>query len=218
MKKIILILTILGIIGYVGFRLMTRSVIISEDNTINTISQNELSGEKYTLIPDQSQATFELGEDLRGERVQVIGTTQVLSGDVSLENNALQIGNFTIDARTFKTDSEQRDGAIARMILKSVETGNEFITFHPTIISGLSQELSIGQEYQYQITGDLTIKGITQSVVFEATTTLVDEQTIIGSANVVITYADFDISVPNFPFLANVDEQVTLAIQFTAQK
>jgi polyisoprenoid-binding protein YceI len=102
------------------------------------------------------------------------------------------------------------------MILKSSESGNEYITFKPTNVSDLPASIELGKEYAYKITGDLTVRGVKKSVTFNAKSVLKDANMLTGSADTTITYGDFGISVPDLPFLANVDKTTKLSVSIIA--
>ena len=93
----------------------------------------------------------------------MVGVTDQVAGaiQIDLENPAnSQVGVIQINARTLVTDSDRRNRAMQNQIL---ETGSyEFITFSPTAITGMPDTITLGESYAFQITGDLTIRDITQ--------------------------------------------------------
>ncbi len=125
------------------------------------------------------------------------------------------MGAITINARTLKTDSERRDGAIGRMILKS-ET-NEFITFTPTQITGLPSTIQDDIEQSFLMVGNLSIAGVVREVTFDVRGTISGD-TISGKATSKILYKDFDLTIPKVPMVARVEDEVFLTFTFVAQK
>ncbi len=223
MKKIFGIILVIIIIGVIWFVRATRPVEQpTANNNVETaverVDTATTTGNTYR-ISSGSKAQFSLNELLRGKPVLVVGATDQIAGDItvtSMNPAVMTIGELKIDARTLKTDSRDRDGAIARMILKSSESGNEYITFKPTNVSDLPASIELGKEYAYKITGDLTVRGVTKSVTFNAKSVLKDANTLTGSADTTITYGDFGISVPDLPFLANVDKTTKLSVSIVA--
>lgn len=117
------------------------------------------SGAKiYTIAPDGSSVRFELDEDLRGERITVVGETDQVAGELSVDLANLgdtQIGVMQINARGLTTDNNFRNRAIQNEILN---TGNfEFITFEPTAVNGLPETAAVGDTVEFTIDGNLTI-------------------------------------------------------------
>ncbi len=167
-----------------------------------------------------SVATFEIDEELQGSPKRVVGTTNEVAGQVSVDLTDLssaQFSDIVINARTFATDSDRRDRAIrGPVILNSASDEFEFVTFTPTSIDGLSGSLEVGGSVEFIVTGDITIKGTTQTVSFDVTATLVDDSTIEGTASTQVLRSDFEIGIPSVPGVANVADEVALSLDFTA--
>ena len=88
--------------------------------------------------------------------------------------------------------------------------------FTPTSVDGLSGSAEVGETVEFTITGDLTIKGITQSVTFDAAVTYVDQGTLEGSAAAEVTRDMFEIGIPSVPSVADVTNEVLLTLNFVA--
>ncbi|MDT8305363.1 MAG: YceI family protein [Anaerolineae bacterium] len=171
----------------------------------------------YSISQEQSLVRFELGEDLRGVRTGVTGITDQIAGELALNLADLasaQVGVIQINARGLATDNNFRNRAIHNDIL---QTGPfEFITFTPTAINGLPAAAAPGDGVRFAITGDLTLRNITQPVTFDVTATAESPDTISGTAVATVNRGDFDLRIPSVPNVANVDEEVRLTIQFVA--
>lgn len=167
-----------------------------------------------------SEARFEIEETLMGSPNLVVGTTRKVAGDiiVNFSNPSLsQVGTIAINARTFKTDQDERNQSIRGPILNTREY--EFITFTPTELIGLPTEpVAAGDRLSFQIKGDLTIREVTREVTFDAVVTIGTRDRLLGSASAQVEYADFDITVNPPPLVADVGDTVTLAIDFVALK
>ena len=200
----------------------TPSATPTVDSTAESTSQSpSLSADNgpiiYQILPGSSKVRFELDEDLRGIRTTVVGTTDQVAGELAVDLNNLagtQVGTIQINARTLLTDNNFRNRAIQNEIL---ETGSyEFITFTPTAIDGLPASAQAGAETTFTITGDLTIRDITQPVTFTITAQVVSGSEIVGSASTTIQRADFGLNIPSVRDVANVEEVVELYIDFVA--
>ncbi|XWX04013.1 YceI family protein [Aggregatilineales bacterium SYSU G02658] len=174
----------------------------------------------FRIDPAQSEARFILQEDLRGQRIDVIGVTNQVGGDLIVDVNnpaASQVGQIVVNARTLETDNTFRNQAIRSEILRSAQDTYEFITFTPTTLGGLDAvNVAIGEPVTFTITGDLRIVETTRRVTFEATATLTDPQTLTGSASVVVRWADFGLRIPQVPGVSNITDDVALEIDFVA--
>jgi polyisoprenoid-binding protein YceI len=171
----------------------------------------------YQITPAGSSVRFELDEDLRGERITVVGETDQVAGELALDlanPGSAQIGVIQINARGLTTDNNFRNRAIQNEILN---TGNfEFITFTPTAVNGMPASAAVGDTVEFTIDGDLTITDQTQPVTFNVSATLVSEGQIAGTATAVINRTDFGLNIPSVPSVANVEEEVDLIITFSA--
>jgi polyisoprenoid-binding protein YceI len=171
----------------------------------------------FSIVQAESEVRFTLGELLNGAPKTVIGTTDQVAGEVAIDPAApadSKVGVILINARTFVTDSDFRNRAINNEILETDEF--EFVNFTPTAIMGFPENPEIGQALEFQITGDLTIRDITNEVTFDVTVTVVSETRLEGSASATISRADYDLVIPEVPRVADVDEEVLLEIDFVA--
>lgn len=186
-------------------------------NADETAADRDDARRIFAIDQASSEVRFSLDEDLRGERVTVVGVTDQVAGELALDLNDLstaQVGTILINARTLVTDNDFRNRAMQNQIL---DTGTyEFISFAPTAVTGLPASAAIGEAITFNIEGDLTIREITQPVVFVVTATAVSESQISGTATATVSRADYDLRIPNVPSVANVDDAVVLTIDFTA--
>jgi polyisoprenoid-binding protein YceI len=171
----------------------------------------------WAIDTEQSTARFELDEDLQGVRTKVVGVANQLAGQIRFDPADLstaQIGTLQVNARTFVTDNNNRNRAIQNRILQTGD--HEFVTFEPTGISGIPDSVAVGETIEFAIEGNLTVRGETNPVVFSAVVTYVDENTIEGTVASIVTYADFGINIPQVDFIANVEEELEIYIDFLA--
>lgn len=173
----------------------------------------------YRIAPTESSAEYNIGEILNGSAITVVGTTSELAGDILVDFGTpanSQIGTINVNARTFATGQRQRDNAVARFLLQAESVTNEFISFEATDISGLPETITVGEPINLQITGNLTLAGVTQTVTFEATATLASEDQLVGTAETTVNYADYNISIMAPPTVSGIDDQVIFKLNFVA--
>ena len=185
--------------------------------TQTTSTNTAATGTTYTIAQDSSQAKFIIDETLNGSPVTVVGSTNQVAGQIILDlanPAAAQIGTLQINARTFATDSTNRDRATQNRILET--STYEYITFAPTALTGLPATATVGQSYTFDIVGQLTIKDQTHDATFTATVTPNADGTLSGTATTTINYADWGISVPEVPMVTNLAQSVTLTLDFVA--
>lgn len=172
----------------------------------------------FEIVPEESEARFLIYEELFGSPKTVVGRTDQVAGQISIDFDnpaASELGTVRVNVRTMATDNEYRNRALRGQILRSNEF--EFAQFTPTSIEGLPESITMNTPYTFTITGDLTIRDITQPVTFEARVTPISEQRLHGFAEATITREPFGLTIPNAPGVANVGEEVGLEIEFVAQ-
>jgi len=171
----------------------------------------------YQISSADSLVTFQLDEDLRGNRITVVGTTDQVAGELAVDMGDLsqtQVGVIQINARTLATDNGNRNRAMQNEIL---DTGSyEYITFVPTAVTGLPEDVIIGDTVTFSIEGNLTIRNVTMPVTFTVEAIAVSDTQISGIASTVITRDDYGLTIPSVPGVANVADEVELSIDFVA--
>ncbi|MCB9434070.1 MAG: YceI family protein [Ardenticatenaceae bacterium] len=172
----------------------------------------------YTIIQDESEVRFTLSEELRGNPTTVVGRSNQIRGTIGLDLSqpaAAQISPIVIDAASLATDENMRNRAIGRFIL--VTSSYPEITFTPTGITGLPDSVTIGEPVSLSISGDLAITNVTLPVVFETTVTAVSDTRLEGHASTTIQRANYNLTIPSVPAVANVAEDILLEIDFVAE-
>ncbi len=183
-------------------------------------AQAAVSSTLYRIDTNGSQVSFTLTEDLRGQPTTVVGTTDQVAGDILVDFATpanSKIGTIRINARTLVTDQEFRNRAIRSNILQSSKDEYQFIDFTPTAITDVPDKVEVGSTIKFKVTGDLKIRDIVQTVTFDVSVTA-GEDSLTGSATTTVTRDQFNLQIPNAPGVANVSNDVTLDIKFTAPK
>lgn len=169
------------------------------------------------IVQDESEARFEIDEILNGSPNTVVGTTNQVAGEILInidDPSAVQVGTIQVNARTLSTDNSFRNRAIANAIL---DTGKyEFITFTPTEIVGFPESPVLGETISFQIIGDLTVRDVTNEVVFDVTATPVSDSRLEASATATIMRGDYGLTIPSVSQVADVSEEVILTLDFVA--
>ncbi len=185
-------------------------------------------GRTFVVDSTQSQASFVVNEEFfadalrklgieAGKRV-VVGTTPGVAGEIQLNaaNPALvEAAQFTVDMNRLATDQERRDEWLGDNAIEY----NLFpqATFVMTSVSGLPDNITEGTEVNFQLTGDLTVRDVTNSVTFDVTAVLSGD-TIQGTATLPLKMTDFEISPPDFVNTLTVADDFTIEVELTARE
>lgn len=182
----------------------------------------------FVIVPSESTASYLVNEEFlpaalgkygiaAGKKVTV-GSTQEVAGSLELDLGAEQpLGEnrITVDLPSLTSDQRLRDGWIRDNALES----NKYpeAVFVASAIDGAPTDYRDGQEVQFKLTGELTVRGISLPVTFDVNATLSGD-TIRGVAETEVKLSDFGITPPNFANTLVVDDLFTIRIQLTARE
>ncbi len=150
-----------------------------------------------------SYAGFRVDEELASiGAFTAVGRTGDVSGTLEIADEQVTSVEIEVDLTTLRTDDSRRDGAVQRALGTSQ---------HPTATFTLTGELDIGgavesgEPISLAAPGDLTVKGITQPVTINIEARLVGSViAVVGSVE--ITFADFDVTVPQVPIVLSAED------------
>ena len=176
------------------------------------------TGQTFVIVAEESEARFSIDELLFGQPKTVIGTTNAITGEITVDaaNPAASvIGPIQVEAGTFVTDNDRRNGAIRRFILQSNQ--HQFVTFSSTELSGMPDSVAVGDDIEFEVTGELTVRDVTNPVLFIVTLQVISETELRGSAATIVVRDDFDLTIPQVPNVANVGEEFIVEFDFVAR-
>lgn len=177
--------------------------------TIAASSANEGSVDDLNgtwTVGSGSYAGYRVNEAINGASVTVVGRTENVTGDVTIDGGTLTAGTVDVDLASVKTDADRRDEYFRT---KAIDT-----SVYPQATFAVTDQLALdnlGADTQtVKLTGDLTLNGVTKPVTADVQVGVVD-----GSINVAgsipLTWSDFNVEAPNLGG-ANVDK--TGSIEF----
>lgn len=179
------------------------------------------------MVTDESQASYIVNEEflvdalsklgIEAGRVVVVGTTPGVTGEIRLNFGSpdlLEAAQFTVDMTGLRTDQNRRDNWLQD---NAIET-NRFpeATFVATAVSGLPVTYTEGEEIGFQLTGDLTVRDVTNPVTFDVSASLTGN-TLRGTATLPLQMTDFGITPPDFVNTLTVANSFSIEVAIVAQ-
>ncbi|MES2416833.1 MAG: YceI family protein [Bacteroidota bacterium] len=167
----------------------------------------------YTVDVAQSSVTWE-GKKFVGGHV---GTVNLTSGSLVFNGKKLTSGSFATDMTTIK---ESKANAGLEKHLKSAD----FFGVDKFPAANFVIKKVEGSGASVNVTGDLTIKGITNSITFPATVVWNADKTVIATADkIVIDRTKYGIQFKSKSVFANIGDnfiydEFTLAVKLVAKK
>ena len=122
-------------------------------------------------------------------------------------------GFFTVDLSTLTSDSNRRDEAIRNDWLESslfpdaVFVARELAAFPDSYVPG--------EQVEFELIGDLTIREVTQEVTWTVTAQLQD-RTLTATAEAFVFMADFGFEPPSVLGILEVTDGVEVTVDLTA--
>ncbi|RRR71660.1 MAG: YceI family protein [Candidatus Viridilinea halotolerans] len=178
----------------------------------------EASAQIFEIVPAESEARFLIDEVLRGAPITVAGVTSLVTGQIAVDAanpSASQVGVIQINARDLTTDNEFRNRAVRNNILQTERY--ELISFAPTELTGMPEQVNVGDSFEFVINGDLTIREVTRPVSFTVNITAASATELQGLATTSVLYRDFELSIPEVPSVDLVADEVRLELAFVAR-
>lgn len=138
-----------------------------------------------------------------------VGRTAALSGYIQLTDTALVATKVIIEVGTLRTDDSHRDYHMREVLDTEAFPLAAFTLTEPIELPAGSSE---GEPFSGSARGDLTIKGVTNSAVFDLQALLVDDIiVVVGSSEVV--FSDYGVPTPRSAAVLSVEDQGVMEFQ-----
>jgi polyisoprenoid-binding protein YceI len=152
-------------------------------------------------------------EVLFGQSNVAVSRTSAVTGSITVTGTTIDAGTFTVDMTTVASDQNRRDAQFNGRIM---ETGTyPTATFTPTKAIDLDSVPAQGTQRAYEVTGNLTLHGVTRTVTFKVTGRYTGS-TLQVAGSIPVTFADWNILNPSFGPVTTEDHGVLeFALTFT---
>lgn len=157
-----------------------------------------------------TSAGFRVDEELASiGATTAVGRTEGVEGTLTIEGTTVTAVDVTVDMASLQTDDSRRDGR-----MRSALATDEF----PTATFSLTQPIDLGtipedgETISVTATGDMTIKGVTNTVDIAFDARLVDGTlVVVGSAPVV--FDDYGVEKPTAAIVVSLEDEGTIEFQ-----
>lgn len=171
---------------------------------------------RLVLSPTGNVARYRVRERLVGHDLpnDAVGETKALTGAIEFDskgNVIPQSSKFVVDAGTFVSDKDRRDGFVRGRLLDSQQYPS--IVLAPTSVRGVSLPLPSSGSAPIEMTGNLTVRGVTWPTVWTGSAKFQDGR-VTGSAATAFTFNDIQMEQPRVPVLLSVADTIRLEIDF----
>lgn len=169
---------------------------------------------RYTLVPDGTEARYRSREQLARLSLpsDAVGSTKDVQGTLVLQPDgtiARDQSKWVVDLRSLTSDSDRRDRYLQDNTLETAKFPSaEFV---PTGISGLPLPPPTSGPASFDLTGDLTLKGVTKPVTWKVNGEFEGEQ-FSGQATTSITFTQFQLTKPQVASVLSVEDDIRLEL------
>lgn len=177
----------------------------AEESALEPMRTEALSFDALTgvwMIVAGSEAGYRVDEVLNGVDVTVTGRTEDVGGSLTVDGATLTEAEFEVDVASIATDRSGRDAYFRDTAMRVAD--------HPTASFRLTDPVTAsevpepGATIEQELTGELTLAGVTQTVSF-VVQLRTDGQTAEVAGQIPITFSDYEVTAPNLGFVAVED-------------
>lgn len=163
-----------------------------------------------------SYAGYRTNEVLRGVDVTVVGRTERVTGELTVESTTVTTGHITVDMASVATGNSARDSYFHDTIMQT--TVYPAATFELLTPIQIPTPLVAGHEQTYEVTGKLTIHGVTREVKTQLETGF-DGTHVHVAGSIPITFSDYGVTAPDLGFVTvEKNGHIELLIKFERQQ
>jgi polyisoprenoid-binding protein YceI len=171
---------------------------------------------KYVVATSGNEARYRVREQLLHHDLpnDAVGKTTGISGAVVVKTDGTfdtSASKITIDVTTLKSDQERRDGYVQHRLLETDQYPS--VVFVPTAISGVTLPLSAATPQAFDVTGLLTVHGVTRPTVWHIKAQG-NRDDVTGSGYTRFTFSDVSLQQPHVPVVLSVADTITLEYDF----
>jgi polyisoprenoid-binding protein YceI len=171
---------------------------------------------RFVLSPTGNIARYRVRERLVGHDLpnDAVGESKALTGAIefdSMGNTISRSSKFVVDAGTFVSDQNRRDGFVRGRLLDAQQYPS--IVLVPTSVRGISLPLPSSGTLPIEMTGNLTVHGLTRPTLWKGSARFQDGR-VTGSAATLFTFTDIQMEQPRVPVLLSVADTIRLEIDF----
>ena len=171
---------------------------------------------RLVLASTGNAARYRVRERLVGHDLpnDAVGETKSLTGAIAFDSSGKVIrgaSKFTVEAGSFVSDKDRRDGFVRGRLLEADRYPT--VVLVPTEVRGVALPLPKTGTAPIEMTGDLTVRGVTRPTIWKGTAQFKDSQ-VSGSATTSFTFDDFQMEQPRVPVLLSVADTIGLEINF----
>jgi polyisoprenoid-binding protein YceI len=165
----------------------------------STLDTSDLSGE--WTIGAGSTAGYRVAEVLNGTDVTVVGTTEDVTGDLTVDGSTLSAATVKVDVASIATDAAPRDEYFRSTAMEVSKYPDATFTLTQPVDAAVPAD---GKVATVDATGELTMHGVTQTVTVPLQAALSGDGVQV-SGSIPVTFSDYGVEAPSLGFVSVQD-------------
>lgn len=172
----------------------------------------DVNGQWEVVEGADSYAGYRVDEVLSGENVTVVGRTNTVTGEATVEGDSLTTAAVDVDLASVATDSGRRDNYFRTIAIDTAaHPAATFTVTQPVDLAGVSTTAS-----DITLQGELSMNGQTRSVEVPAQL-VAQDGTLMIAGSIPVTWADFGVEAPSLGFV-EVEKAGAIEFQVALEK
>ncbi len=175
---------------------------------------------RYTTTASGSLARYRVRERLLGRELDndAVGETTAITGSIALTSAGAVVpsaSSFLVNMTGLASDESRRDRYVQSRILDT----DAFPTTRLAVsgVRGLPTPVPTSGRVQFQLLGDLTLKGVTRPTIWNVTANVNGNQ-LTGTASTAFTFTDFKLTQPKVRIVLSVADTIRLEYDFVMER
>ncbi len=174
----------------------------------------------YITSGESSRARYRVRERLLGRELDndAVGETADITGSIALDSSgAIVRGASAFDVKLvgLTSDERRRDNYVRSRVLDTDSFPSTRLAV--TGVRGLPSPLPVAGRVQFQLLGDLTLKGKTRPTAWNVVANVAGDR-LTGTASTAFTFDDFQLTQPKVRVLLSVADTIRLEYDFSMRK
>lgn len=174
---------------------------------------------RLTVAPQGNEARYRIREQLLGVDFpnDAVGVTNGITGTVVFDAKGNVVpaeSKIVVDVTALKSDKERRDGYVQRNTLQTAQ--HPTVVLVPTAVRGVRLPLPRSGTADFELTGDLTVRGVTKPTTWRGTAHF-ENGRVTGKVATTFTFAEFQMVKPRVRSVLSVEDDIKLEYDFELQ-
>jgi polyisoprenoid-binding protein YceI len=171
---------------------------------------------RFVISPAGNEARYRVNEVLMGATLpnDAVGVTKAVSGTILAYPDGRIVkdsSKIVIRLDSLKSDKDRRDGFLRRRTLETEKFPT--VELIPTEIRGFNGTLPASGTVNFQLLGDLVLKGVPRPTVWNVTARA-EGNGVAGTAVSKFTFKDVGLDQPKVPVVLSVADTIRLEYDF----